>query len=81
MHPEGLRDAGAEAVGLNQCANQRADVVNSGAVDQVTEGFRARFAGAHLEVDQMELVAEIGVGMVEILAYAHQSLVEGEARL
>ena len=29
MHPEGLGDAGAEAVGLNQCTNKRADVVNA----------------------------------------------------
>ena len=79
MHAEGLSDAGAEAICLNQCTNQRADVVNSGAIDQVAEGFRAGLAGAHLEIDEMKLIAEVGMGVVQILADAHQSLVERQA--
>ena len=76
MHAEGLGDAGAEAICLNQCTNQRADVVNPGAVHQIAQGFGARLAGAHLEVDQVELIAEIGMGVVQILAHAHQGLIE-----
>ena len=79
MHAQGLGDAGAEAIGLNQCTNQGTDVVNPGSVDQVAEGFGAGLAGAHLEVDQMEFIAEIGMGVVQILAHAHQGLVEGES--
>ncbi len=80
MHAQGLGDAGAEAIGLNQRAHQRADVVNPGAVHQVAQSFGAGLTGAHLEVDQMEFVAEIGVGVVQILANAHQGLIEGEPR-
>ena len=80
MHPEGLSDAGAEAICLNQCTNQRADIVNSGAIHQVTESFRAGLAGAHLEIYKMELIAEVRVRVVQILAYSSQSLVEREAR-
>ena len=81
MHPEGLGDAGAEAISLNQCTNQRADVVNPGSVDEVTEGFHAGLAGAHFEVHEVELIAQVGVGMVQILADAGKSLVEREAGL
>ena len=76
MHAEGLGDAGAEAVCLNQCTNKRADVVNTGAIDKIAQSFSTGLAGAHLEVDQMKFVAEIGMGVVQILTYAHQSLVE-----
>ena len=79
MHPKGLSDAGAEAICLNQCTNKRTDVVNSGAVDEVTESLGAGLAGTHLEVHEMELVAEVGVGMVQVLADPGQCLVEGEA--
>src|SRR2546423_12003955 len=79
MHPKGLSDAGAEAICLNQCTNKRTDVVNSGAVDEVTESLGAGLAGTHLEVHEMELVAEVGVGMVQVLADPGQCLVEGKA--
>ena len=79
MHAKGLGDAGAEAIGLNQCTHKRADVVNAGAIDQVAEGLGAGLAGAHFEVDQMEFIAQIGMGMVQILADAHQGLVERQA--
>ena len=81
MHPESLGDAGAEAISLNQCTHKRADVVNPGAIDQIAESLGPGLAGAHLEVYQVEFFAEIGMGMVQILADAHQGLVEGEAGL
>ena len=79
MHAESLGDAGAEAVGLNQCTNQGADVVNTGALDQIAERFGAGFAGAHLEIDEMEFVAEIGMSVMQILSDAHEGLIECEA--
>ena len=79
MHAEGLGNAGAEAICLNQCTNQRADVVNPGAVHQVAQSLGAGLAGAHFEVYELKLIAEIGVGMVKILADAHQGLIERQA--
>ena len=79
MNTESLGDAGAEAVGLDERADEGANVIDSGAVDEIAQGFGAGFAGAHFEVDEMEFVAEIGVGVVEILADAHQGLIEGES--
>jgi len=38
-------------------------------------------AGAHFEVDEAELLAEFGVGVVEILGNAHERLVETETGL
>ena len=81
MHAEGLSDAGTEAIGLNQCTNQGADIVNPGAIDQITQSLGAGLAGAHLEVDQVELIAEIGMGVVQILAHAHQRLIERKSGL
>ena len=81
MHPEGLGDAGAEAISLNQCTNKGADVVNSGAVDQVAERLGAGLTGSHFKVDQMKLVGEIGMGVIQVLAHAHQGLVERESGL
>ena len=79
MNAESLRDAGAEAVGLDESADQGADVIDAGAIDEIAQGFGAGFAGAHFEVDQMEFVAEIGMSVVKILTDTHESLIEGES--
>ncbi len=79
MNTESLRDAGAEAVGLDESADEGADVIDTGAVDKIAQGFGAGFAGAHFKVDEMEFVAEIGMSVVKILADAHESLIEGES--
>src|SRR5260370_42688709 len=79
MHAEGLSDAGSEAVGLYQCPNKRTNVVNPGSVHQIAESFRTGFTCTHFQIDQMELVAEVGMGMMQVLAYPHQSLIEGQA--
>ena len=81
MHAESLGHAGAEAIGLNQCTNKGSDVVNTGAFHQIAESFSARFAGTHLQVDKVELIAKIRMSMVEILADAHEGLIEGQAGL
>src|SRR5215471_7293088 len=39
MHAEGLGNAGAEAISLDQCTHKRTDVVNPSAIDQISEGF------------------------------------------
>jgi hypothetical protein len=79
MNAESLSDAGAEAVGLNESADQGADVIDTGAINQIAQGLGPGFAGTHFEVDQMEFVAEIGMSVVEILADAHERLIEGES--
>jgi hypothetical protein len=81
MHAEGLGHAGAEAVCLNQCTNQRADIVNACSLHQIPESLGAGLASSHLEVHEMEFIAEIGVGMVKILTDAHERLIEGESGL
>jgi hypothetical protein len=81
MHAESLSDAGTEAIGLNECTHKSANVVNTGALDEVAEGLDAGLAGAHLKIHEMEFVAEVRVRVVEILAYAHQGLIESESGL
>src|SRR5690242_3909262 len=78
MHPKSLGNAGAETIGLNQRAHESSNVVNPSALYQVAESLSAGLAGAHLEVYQVELIAEIGVRMVQILANPHQRLIERE---
>jgi hypothetical protein len=63
-----LSDAGAEAIGLNQGSDEGANVVDAGAVHKISQSLDARLAGAHFEIDQVKFVAEIGMGVVEILA-------------
>src|SRR5260370_39133576 len=70
VNPQSLSDAGAEAIGLDESAHQRANVIHTGAVDQIAQGFCAGLAGAHLEVHEMEFVAEVGMGVVQIFADA-----------
>src|SRR3984885_13235396 len=79
MHAQGLGDAGAEAIGLDEGTDQRTDVIDAGAIDQIAQSFGAGLAGAHLKVDQMKFVAEIGVGVMQVLADAHQGLVKSQA--
>ena len=43
MHAQGLGDAGSEAVGLNQGRDQRADVIDPGALGQIAERLNAGF--------------------------------------
>src|ERR1039458_1522970 len=76
MNAQGLGDAGAEAVGLNESADEGTNVIDSSAIDEIAQSFGAGLAGAHLEVDQMELVAEVGMGVVQILADAHEGEIE-----
>src|SRR5579871_6007291 len=56
MNAEGLSHAGAEAIRLNERANERADIVNAGSFDEIPQGLGAGLAGAHLKVHKMELV-------------------------
>ena len=43
------------------------------------EGFRTGLSGTHLQVDKVKFVAQVGMGVMEILADAQQGLVEGES--
>ena len=81
MHAQSLRNAGAEAIGLDQSGDQGANIIDAGAIDEIAQGFGARFAGAHFEVDQVEFVAEVGMSVMQVFSDAHQGLIKGEAGL
>src|SRR5215831_10923634 len=78
MHAEGLSNARAEAIGLDQCTHKRTDVVNPGAIDQITQGFGARFASAQFEIDEVKFITQIGMRVMEVLADPHECLIKGE---
>src|SRR5882762_7072631 len=79
VHAERLGNAGTEAVGLDESGDQGANIVNAGADHQIAEGLGARLSGTHLKIDQMKLVAKIGVGIMQIAPDAHHGLIEGES--
>src|ERR1700736_4375344 len=79
VHAERLGNAGTEAVGLDESGDQGTNIVNAGADHQIAEGLGARLSGTHLKIDQMKLVAKIGVGMMQIAADAHHGLIEGKS--
>src|SRR5215469_17718788 len=68
MHAEGLGNASAEAIGLDQCTHKRTDVVNPSSIDKTAQGFRTRFAGAQFEIDQVKFITQIGMSVMEILS-------------
>ena len=76
MHPEGLSYARAEAIRLNECTHQGSDIVNPGSLHEITQCLGARLARPHLEVYEVEFIAQIRVSVVKILAHAHQGLIE-----
>ena len=76
MHAQGLGHAGSEAVGLNQSSDEGANVIDAGALGEIAEGFDARLAGAGLEVEEMEFGAQFGVRVLQVIAHAHQGLIE-----
>src|ERR1700746_4222890 len=68
VDPQSLRDAGAEAIGLDQSAHQRTKIIHAGAVDEIAQSFSPGLAGAHLKVHEMKFVAEVGMGVMQVLA-------------
>ena len=56
---QGIGDAGAEAVGLNQHGHQFSQLRLAGALGQAAQRFRAPLAGANLQIDQLELIAQV----------------------
>src|ERR1700691_320616 len=81
VHAQSLSHARAEAVGLDERADERANVIDAGAVDEIAEGFSTGLASAHLEIDEVTFVAEIGRGVMQVLADTHQGLVERQSGL
>ena len=53
MHTQGLGNAGAETVGLNQSSDQRANIFDPSAFGEVTERLDPRFSGARFQVEKM----------------------------
>src|SRR5262249_54555143 len=74
-----LSDASAEAVRLNQHGHQRFDVFKTGTTAKFAKGVEAGLADAHLEVDELEFFAELGVRDADLLRNFHQRLIETEA--
>jgi hypothetical protein len=79
MHAEGLGNAGAEAISLDQCTHKRTDIVNPSPINQISQGFRARLSGSQFEVDKVKFIAQIRVRVMEILSDPHESLVKSQA--
>ena len=78
VHAQRLRDARAELVGLNQHRDERAEVVDAGAIGEVAQRLGAGLAGAQLEVDEPQLVGEIRIRERQLAADALQRLIEAE---
>ena len=76
---QGLSDAGSEAIGLNQGADQGADVVDAGALGEIAQSFDARLAGAGFEIEEMEFGAQFGMRVAEVVADAHHGLIERQS--
>ena len=81
VNAQSLGDAGAKTIGLDQSADERTNVIDPGTVDEIAQRFHARFTGPHFKIDQMKFVAEIGMGMVQVLADAEERLIERQAGL
>ena len=58
MHAQRLRNAGAEALGLNDHRDEAVHFFHAGAQRQVAQGTLARRTGAQLQVHQAHLVAQ-----------------------
>jgi len=76
-----LRQVSSEAIGLNEHADERFDVVNTGAIRQFLKGLEAAPADAHFKIDEMKFVAEFGVCVFELIGDASDGLVETQAAL
>jgi len=74
--PAGLSDAGFEAVGLDERGDESANVVDSGAVHHIPQSFCAGLAGSHLEIHEMKFIAEVRVGVMQILPDPHKGLIK-----
>src|SRR5580692_2476407 len=79
MYAQSLGNAGAEAVGLDERAHERANVVDASAVDEIAQGFGTRLSGAHFEIDQVKFIAQVGMGVMQVFANAHQRLVQRQS--
>ena len=75
-----LRDAGAEPVGLHQHRHQRPHVVHLRARREVLERLEPRLAGAAFDVDQPQLLGQLGIGDRQLLGALENRLVERRAR-
>src|SRR5437763_14915291 len=81
MNSECLADAGSETIGVYQGGDQRADIVDSGALDEVSQGLSPGLASTHFEIHEIKFVAEIRVGVSQVFSNTHQSLVKCESDL
>ena len=71
MDSKSLGYAGSETIGLHQCGNQRSNVVYASTRGKVPQRFRSRFAGAHFQIDHVELIAKFSMSMPKILTDPH----------
>ncbi len=67
VRAQALGDACTEAVGLDEHGDQLLEVVDTGALGEVAQGFHAAFTGLQFEVDEAELFADLRMGMFQLL--------------
>src|SRR5579863_840353 len=78
MGAQGISNAGAEAVGLNQHRHQFSKFRLCGPLRQIVERFRAAFAAADLKVGQLHLLADVGMRLHQLGRHILHGLVQSE---
>ena len=78
MSTQRVADAGAKPVGLHQNRDQLLQLRFAGSLGQIPQRFRAPLAGAHFQVDQAQLFAELLVRHLQFAAHVLNRLVESQ---
>src|SRR5712664_1886260 len=78
MGAQRIRNAGAEAVGLNEHRHQLSQFRLSGPLRQVVERLRAAFAAADFKVSHLHLLADVGMSFHQLGRYVLHRLVQSE---
>ncbi len=81
MNAQGLGDAGAKLFRLNQHGDQIAHAVDLGALGEVLPGVGARAAGALLQHDNAQFVADFGLRQAQFFGGARRRLVQAQSGL
>src|SRR5262249_50211191 len=78
---QGLSNAGAKAIGLDEHGYERLDVFEPSTSRQFAQRVDASLANAHLEIHELQLVAELRVSDPEFLGHLHNRLIQAETGL
>src|SRR5688572_3985729 len=80
VHAHGARDRGAEAIGLNQHADQAVQIFDARTIGEIAQRFAAIAADANLEVCEFKFFTDVGVNVFQFFADFQHRRVETEAR-